>query len=89
MLGNLADNACKWGHAQVSLRAEAVSAPGAGGLQIRIIVDDDGPGIPPPIRAEIFDRGKRGDESKPGSGLDGGLRAILVLPGARAPATEE
>lgn len=106
MLGNLLDNACKWARAQVSLRAEAVSAPGAGGLQIRIVVDDDGPGIAPPLRAEIFDRGKRGDESKPGSGLglaivrdiatlygghvelgdvpDGGLRAILVLPGARA-----
>lgn len=105
MLGNLLDNACKWAAANVSLHAEAVSAPGAGGLQIRIIVDDDGPGIPPPLRQEIFDRGRRADESKPGSGLglaivrdiatlyggrvelgdvpDGGLRVVLVLPGAR------
>jgi signal transduction histidine kinase len=105
MLGNLVDNACKWGKANITLRGEAVSAPGAGGLQIRIIVDDDGPGIPPPLRLDIFDRGRRGDETKPGSGLglaivrdiatlygghvelgdvpDGGLRAILVLPGAK------
>lgn len=105
MLGNLLDNACKWAAARVSLRAEAVSAAGAGGLQIRLIVDDDGPGIAPDLRQEIFDRGRRVDETKPGSGLglaivrdiatlyggdvtlgdapDGGLRAILVLPGAR------
>ena len=29
MLGNLVDNACKWGRARVTLRAEAVTATGA------------------------------------------------------------
>jgi len=105
MLGNLLDNACKYARSTVTLRAEAVSVPGAGGLQIRIVVDDDGPGIPAPLRHEMFDRGRRLDETKPGSGLglsivrdiatlyggsvtlgdvpDGGLRAVLALPGAR------
>ena len=69
MLGNLLDNACSWGKAEVSLRAEAVSETGAGGLQIRLTVEDDGPGIAPELRDEIFDRGKRGDETTPGSGL--------------------
>jgi signal transduction histidine kinase len=69
MLGNLLDNACKWAASEVTLRAESVSAPGAGGLQIRLVIDDDGPGIAPDLRSEIFDRGRRGDETKPGSGL--------------------
>ena len=69
MLGNLLDNACKWAKAQVWLDADTVSATGAGGLQIRLVIDDDGPGIEPDLRSEIFDRGRRGDESKPGSGL--------------------
>jgi len=69
MLGNLLDNACKFARATVKLRAESVSPPGAGGLQIRVIVDDDGPGIPAHLRPEMFDRGRRLDETKPGSGL--------------------
>jgi two-component system sensor histidine kinase PhoQ len=69
LLGNLLDNACKWARSEVTLRADAVSATGAGGLQIRIVIDDDGPGIAPDLRGEIFDRGRRGDETKPGSGL--------------------
>ena len=69
MLGNLLDNACKWAGSQVTLKATSVSAAGTGGLQIRLVIDDDGPGIAPDLRADIFDRGRRGDESKPGSGL--------------------
>jgi signal transduction histidine kinase len=69
MLGNLLDNACQWAASRVSLQAGAVSAAGAGGLQIRLIIEDDGPGIAPELRREIFDRGRRGDETRPGSGL--------------------
>lgn len=69
MLGNLLDNACNWAASRVCLRAEAVAAAGSGGLQIRIVIDDDGPGIPADLRPAIFDRGRRGDETKPGSGL--------------------
>jgi signal transduction histidine kinase len=69
MLGNLVDNACKWAQAEVSLSAEALSETGSGGLQIRLQVDDDGPGVPAEKREEIFGRGERADESTPGSGL--------------------
>jgi signal transduction histidine kinase len=69
MLGNLADNACKWAEGEVSLSAEALSATGSGGLQIRLQIDDDGPGVPAEKCEEIFGRGERADETTPGSGL--------------------
>ena len=40
-------------------------------------VEDDGPGLPPSQRAEALARGKRLDETKPGSGL--GLNIVLDL----------
>lgn len=69
MLGNLVDNACKWAKSEVSLSAETLSETGSGGVQIRIQIDDDGPGVPVAKREEIFGRGERADESTPGSGL--------------------
>lgn len=98
MLGNLADNACKWARAQVEIRAAAL------GETLRITVDDDGPGIAPTARDAVLGRGLRLDEQVPGSGLGldivreiallyrgrlalgesprGGLRVELDLPSA-------
>src|SRR5712675_935264 len=44
MVGNLVDNACKW--AQMRVSVEVVSDAGAQPM-VRIIVDDDGPGLNP------------------------------------------
>lgn len=63
MLGNLLDNACKWAQSQVRVRSER--ADGA----LRLIVEDDGPGIPETQLDEVLERGRRLDESTPGSGL--------------------
>jgi signal transduction histidine kinase len=63
MLGNLLDNACKWASRRVSVSAE----PTSGG--VAIIVDDDGPGLPPELRQRVLQRGVRADEAAPGSGL--------------------
>ena len=65
MAGNLMENACKWSRGQVSARAEAV--PGAAVL--RLIIEDDGPGLPADQRASVLRRGERLDETAPGSGL--------------------
>jgi signal transduction histidine kinase len=75
MVGNLADNACKWAKSSVTVTVETAVAtlPSV----IRIIVDDDGPGMPPEARAEAVERGRRLDESKPGSGL--GLSIVADL----------
>lgn len=71
MLGNLLDNACKWARSRVTLSAEPVAAasgssdPG----RIAILVDDDGPGLPPTMREAVLQRGVRADEAAPGSGF--------------------
>ena len=80
MLGNLVDNACKWAQARVAVevvagRDEAVPDR----LAVRVIVDDDGPGLTPSERADVGRRGRRLDETKPGSGL--GLSIVTELAG--------
>jgi signal transduction histidine kinase len=78
MIGNLVDNACKW--AQLRVSVEVVSeraADAAGQAMVRIIVDDDGPGLSPAQRIQVATRGRRLDETKPGSGL--GLSIVIEL----------
>ena len=65
MLGNLVENAAKYGHGRVFV---TVDAPAGGKVAIQI--EDDGPGIPKQQRDELFTRGKRLDTTgKPGTGL--------------------
>lgn len=63
LLGNLADNACKWARRIVRIDI-AEAAPG-----LRIRVADDGPGCSPADCERLMQRGLRLDESKPGHGL--------------------
>jgi signal transduction histidine kinase len=98
MIGNLADNACKWAKSRVAISAARK------GDRVEIVIEDDGPGIAPEARAAVVGRGQRLDERVPGSGLGldivreiatlyrgnlalrdgalGGLRAELDLPAA-------
>src|ERR671918_645827 len=71
MLGNLLDNACKWARTQVRLTCSRE------GEQIVIAVDDDGPGIEPPMREAVMRRGVRADVVAQGSGL--GLAIVRDL----------
>jgi signal transduction histidine kinase len=80
MLGNLMDNACKWARSEVRLSIEVASTTAAPGhKRVHITVDDDGPGLSEGQRAEVGKRGKRLDETKPGSGL--GLSIVADLAG--------
>jgi signal transduction histidine kinase len=74
MVGNLVDNACKWASSRVSIEVE-LERPAPDRTTLRIIVDDDGPGLTPAQRAQVARRGQRLDESKPGSGL--GLSIVV------------
>ncbi len=76
MVGNLIDNACKWASSRVSIEIEH-EQPAPDRKSIRIMVDDDGPGLTPAQRAQVARRGMRLDETKPGSGL--GLSIVLEL----------
>jgi signal transduction histidine kinase len=65
ILGNLIENAAKYGGGSVFVTVDA--EPGS--EQCAIWVEDDGAGIPPAERERIFDRGARLDTGKPGTGL--------------------
>ncbi|MBN8963311.1 MAG: sensor histidine kinase [Rhizobiales bacterium] len=78
MVGNLVDNACKWARAQVSIKVDLRPAIDTERqAMLHIVVDDDGKGLSPDERAQVSRRGKRLDESKPGSGL--GLSIVVDL----------
>jgi signal transduction histidine kinase len=98
MVGNLLDNACKWGQSKVLVTARRADK------RLLIAIEDDGPGIPDERREDVLQRGRRLDEAVPGAGLGldivqdvaelyrgrlslatsslGGIRAELDLPAA-------
>ena len=63
MLGNLIENAAKYGGGSVFVTV------GAQAGFVEFLVEDDGVGIPEEERIRIFDRGVRLDTGKPGTGL--------------------
>ncbi|HEX6410847.1 MAG TPA: ATP-binding protein [Sphingomicrobium sp.] len=63
MVGNLVENAAKYGGGRVFVTVEPKDQV------IDIIVEDDGRGIPKQEREAIFQRGARLDTDKPGTGL--------------------
>jgi signal transduction histidine kinase len=63
MLGNLIENAAKYGGGSVFVTVEDA------GDFVEMQVEDDGRGIPEAERERIFDRGVRLDTGKPGTGL--------------------
>ncbi|HEX8419178.1 MAG TPA: HAMP domain-containing sensor histidine kinase [Sphingomonas sp.] len=63
MLGNLIENAAKYGGGSVFVTV------GAQAGFVEFLVEDDGMGIPEEQRVRIFDRGVRLDTGKPGTGL--------------------
>ncbi len=65
MLGNLIENAAKYGGGSVFVTVDAEpDAP-----QCAVWIEDDGAGIPEDKRGELFTRGARLDTEKPGTGL--------------------
>ena len=78
MVGNLVDNAGKWAKTRVEVVVSGAEIDDSGRAFFRLAVDDDGPGLPPVARQEVLtQRGRRLDESKPGSGL--GLSIVSEL----------
>ena len=74
MLGNLVENAAKYGGGRVFVTVEPK------GRMVDILIEDDGPGIPEENRGSLFSRGARLDTTgKPGTGL--GLAIVRDVAG--------
>ena len=67
IIGNLMDNGCKYGSGQLLVSVDSVMEDER--KMLRLSIEDDGPGIPPGLRSQLFRRGARLDESKTGTGL--------------------
>ena len=63
MIGNLVENAAKYGGGSVFITVETTDK------FVELLIEDDGRGIPEEERMRIFDRGARLDTGKPGTGL--------------------
>jgi signal transduction histidine kinase len=80
-LGNLVDNALRYGSGPVRVEAGRV------GSSVELRVSDDGPGFPPEFAARAFDRFSRADTAHSGGGAGLGLAivdAIAQAHGGRA-----
>ncbi len=78
MAGNLMDNACKWARSKVVVKVVAQdSSLQQTDRSFRLVIEDDGPGLPVEFRLAAVKRGRRLDESVPGSGL--GLSIVADL----------
>jgi len=63
VLGNLMDNACKYGGSKVRVTGRILAG------QIRVTVEDDGPGIAAGEEERVLSRGVRRDERASGQGI--------------------
>lgn len=63
MAGNLMENACKWAENRVCVVADGVNG------ELRLAIEDDGPGLRADQRDQALARGGRLDETVQGSGL--------------------
>ena len=75
ILGNLADNACKWCRRRVAVRAYPADHGGRTALMVE--VEDDGPGIPADQAPLLLNRGQRADPTVAGHGI--GLAVVRDL----------
>ena len=76
MLGNLLDNAAKWTRSEVSLTAHVSGVSKQ--RMLTITIEDDGPGLTDEQLGAPIQRGRRLDETKPGSGLGQSIVADLA-----------
>lgn len=72
VLGNIVENAFKYGKSQVLVRSEIHDK------QLFISIGDDGPGVPTEQQSRILERGHRLDTSLPGQGIGLSVVADIV-----------
>lgn len=72
LLGNIVDNACKYGKSRVLIQLSGSNFDGT-----EIVVEDDGPGIPADQREGVLQRGARLDSRMLGQGI--GLAVVTEI----------
>jgi signal transduction histidine kinase len=77
VVANLVDNAARHARTTVEVAVEPVQEPSADNGTVRLVVDDDGPGIPPAERERVFERFTRLDEGRARN--DGGTGLGLAV----------
>ena len=75
IIGNVADNACKWANSHVEIVLQQVTIDKTRKLQIE--VGDDGPGMPTELIGHVLQRGARLDQTTEGQGI--GLAVVREL----------
>lgn len=63
LIGNLIDNACKYGKGHVLVSAKRA------GPDLELRIEDNGPGVAEDVRETILTRGTRADSATPGQGI--------------------
>ena len=77
VLNNLLRNACRYARSQI------VVSVLAGRSTVRVVVDDDGPGVPPEHRQRVFDRFYRVSDDRARSSGGTGLGLAMVAEAVR------
>jgi two-component system sensor histidine kinase PhoQ len=81
LLGNLLDNACKWANQRITLVVSCLA--GDDWRQgMRLVIEDDGPGIEAQRLRDVLQRGSRADDQVPGHGI--GLAVVREIVSAYA-----
>ena len=73
LLGNLLENAFKWGNNKILISAENTNN------KTKIIIEDDGPGINENEKEWIILRGQRADQNTPGHGIGLAIVSDILL----------
>lgn len=72
LLGNLVDNACKYSASHVR-----IGISGDDARRLKLVIEDDGPGIAESDRTRVLNRGARLDSREPGQGI--GLAVVMEI----------
>ncbi len=77
-LGNLLDNAFKYGRSQVHIYLDETVAVNSAVKGRCLCIEDDGPGIPQAVRARVLRRGERADQRTTGQGIGLSVASDIV-----------
>jgi len=78
-IGNVVDNACRHGEGTVTLTAEALTAAGAAGFAARVVVHDEGAGMPGEFVPHAAERFRQDEVSRTGPGAGLGLSLVDAI----------